>query len=511
MVYALGARGTCKFVDTMNYYPYALSHLGERMGCPKTEWPGFAADDATMFAYCRNDVDIIERAMLRTLDCWRESDGGVWQPTAAMLAMTSFRHRLPAGRKGSPDPTIVYDDKDSWDELERDAYYGGQVTCFYVGAVLPADFDRDQITRKVHIEELSPPTGPIYLLDVRSLYPSVMRDHKYPFRRLFTRRSASVGDVKSWLAAYGVIARVKINSTTDEYTLRTDKGQLQAVGRFDTTLCGPELERAIDAGHVVAVGSVQVYCMDYLFRGWVDHWMRVREDADRIGDVMRSEYTKLILNSLSGKFAQCGSHWVERPEITPPADFGHWSEYDHGSSALRQMRAICGYTQERVGGDPPWYTFPSISAYVTTHGRERMRWLRQQCPARSVLYQATDSLLCTTDAYYAMEGMGLIRDRELGYLQVKATGEYGEVLGCNHYRIGDSWTRSGAWGKAVRKEDGRFYYQSFEGTASILQQQPDGKVRVCEQEVRKIGEYPKGKVGPTGWVSWPVLGDEPPF
>lgn len=504
-VYALGSRGICKFVDTLNYYPKALSSLTEAWELPKMTFPGLDADDATMTAYCRRDVDCIERLMLETMRCWLESDGGVWQPTAGMLALTSFRHKLPKKKRPAGDPTILYDAKDDWIELERESYYGGQVTCWYVGSVRARSADDGDRRRAVHLEEAPRPSGPLYLLDVRSLYPSVMRDRLYPFRRHHRPRRCAPGDLLRLMQAYGAVAHVKIDSQVNEYTLRTDKGQSQATGRFDTCLAGPELLRALQAGDVAEIHTAQTYCMDYLFRDWVDDWTRVRDEGDRLGDRVRSDYAKMILNSLSGKFAQHGEHWAERHQRVPDRDWGSWIELDRDTGEVRRYRAVAGVCQERVAGAPPWYTFPSISAYVTAYGREHMRWLRSLCPPNTVLYQATDSLLCTEEAYFALDGHGLIQDRQLGYLRVKQVEEDGDVKGCNHYRLGKTMVCAGAWGKAKEVRPGVYSFTNYEGLRSILASQPDGSVAITECQISEPSGYAKGKVGETGWVTYPHL------
>lgn len=511
-LYCLSRFGVLKMVDTLNYYPVSLEKVGEEIGFPKLEWPGFEADDEAMRTYCRRDVDITERLMLETLDCWRESDGGVWQPTAAMLALTSFRHKLPRTKRPAGDPTIVYDDKDEWTTVERGAYYGGQVTCFYVGPISGLDPNRSEVRNTPRSDVLQPPRGPLYLLDVRSLYPGVMRDRKYPFRRLFRRRNPTLSECRGWLRAYGVIASVAISSAANEYVCRTPEGQQHCTGRFTTSLAGPELERALDAGDVESVHEAQVYCLDYLFRDWVDDWTRARDRADRLGERVKSSYIKMILNSLSGKFAQCGEHWVERHDRVPPFDFGSWMETGPDDDTVSRWRAVAGVAQERVAGAPPWYTFPSISAYVCSYGREHMRWLRSLCPERTVLYQATDSLIVTDEGYYALRSAGLIRDNELGYLRVEKVYEDGEIFGSNHYRLGDRWVMSGVKRKAVRMENGTYSFTHFEGTSSILATQPDGTVTVETVEVMPPGRYRKGHVGKDGWVTWThVAPEEPPL
>lgn len=507
-VYAMGSKGKVKFVDSMNLFPYSLAKLGEELGFPKGKWPGFDCSNEELFPYCRQDVNVLERAITRTLDEWIATDGGNWQPTAAMLAITSFRHKLPKKTHHSKDRTIVLDDKDDWVPLERAAYYGGQTTCFYIGAVLPIDHESNQTSAVLNDTERRKPTGPIWLLDVRSLYPSVMRDGKFPFRRLFRRKSMDVRELRRTMESYGAVAHVRISDAQNEYTVRRDGRQYQVTGDYKTELAGPELLRALDAGSVVRIYDAQIYCMDCLFRDWVDDWYARRLEAIRAGDQFQVAFCKMILNSLSGKFAQQSDIWQDEPKKVPLVDWGYWYEIDADTGERRSWRSVGGNAQIHTPAPDPWYTFPAISAYITSMGREHMRWLRSLCPAGSVLYQATDSLMVTRDGYYALHEAGLIRENELGYLSVKTVAEYGEILGVNHYRLGEEWVRSGSWGRAVRGEDGRFWYQSFEGVKSIIARQPDGSIRVDEHLLGSIGEYQKGTKDDAGWTSFPVLGGE---
>lgn len=507
-VYAMGKQGIVKFVDSMNYFPYSLSKLGDELGFPKGTWPGFDCSDAELFPYCRQDVNVLERAITRTLDEWIQCDAGNWQPTAAMMAITSFRHKLPKKTHHDKDRTIVLDDKIEWVPLERAAYYGGQTTCFYLGGIVPLDDKSNESSKLVQDCDRARPTGPIWLLDVRSLYPSVMRDGRFPFRRLFRRQGMDAVELRRTMAQYGAIARVRISDAQNEYTVRRDGRQMQATGEFDTELAGPELERALRSGSVSKVYDAQVYCMDCLFRDWVDCWYGRRLEAIRQGDEFSVAFAKMILNSLSGKFAQQSDIWQDVPSKRPLVDWGYWYEIDADTGERQEWRSVGGNAQQHVPAPDPWYTFPAISAYITAMGREHMRWLRSLCPKGSVLYQATDSLMVTKDGYYALHEQGLIRQNELGYLSVKTVADYGEVLGCNHYRIGEQWVRAGSWGKAVRGEDGRFWYQSFEGVKSIISRAPDGSIRVDEHLLGEIGEYQKGTVDESGWTAFPVLGKE---
>src|SRR5271165_5695729 len=122
--------------------------------------------------------------------------------------------------------------------------------------------------------------------------------------------------------------------------------------------------------------------------------------ARRQGDRLEEAFCKLILNSLSGKWGQRSRRWVLRPNRVPLQRWGTWYEVSQPDNPIegevpitRCYRGVAGKTQELVTDGIPRHCFPAISAFICSHGRERLRFLRNACPPRSVYYQAVDSLL----------------------------------------------------------------------------------------------------------------------
>lgn len=500
-VTAIGRFGVVKFVDSMNYYPQSLASIGESLGIPKMEFPGFESTDVDMFNYCRNDVLILEKCILGLMEKWRADDCGVWQSTAPMLALTSFRHLLPDPAVGKTERTIWFDDRQEWEELERASYFGGQVSCFFVGSI-DADVSTNPDLLEIieHPEKLRP-RGPVYHLDVHALYPSVMFSRKFPVMRHFKRDSIGVEELRKYLHAFGAVSRVRIRDTENEYTVRHDFQQIQARGVYWTTLCGDELIRAIDSGSVVECGHTQVYVLDTIFRDWVDYWMKRRHKSEDICDYLDTSYCKLILNSLSGKFAQHGKRWVDLPNHPCRNDgWGTWIECIDDAPGV-EYRSVGGNVQRLEDGEPPWYSFPAISAYISSYGREWMRWARSLCPERSIYYQATDSLICSQEAYDALNRAGLVDEKHLGCFRLKGVYETAEIVGSNHYRIGDQWVRAGSWGRAKKQADGTYTYDSWQGVETTISTRPDGSIVIQELELERVKRYNKGQINDDGWVT----------
>src|SRR5262249_46954050 len=202
--------------------------------------------------------------------------------------------------------------------------------------------------------------------------------------------------------------RIHSRSEADTFPVKRYGLQLHCCGTFWATLCGPELYRALDSGCVTAVGECHLYSQCELFKGWADYWIAQRLQAKREDDLGSYEFCKLVGNSLVGKLAQKGNRWVDAPEITRRKQWGYSHRDNVKTDKFTTFRFIGGHVQKRILSDDHPQAFPAISAYVTSYARERLRQAFQVCPPRSVLYTATDSILCTHKGFQALDRAGLI-------------------------------------------------------------------------------------------------------
>lgn len=506
-LYTLGRRGFVRFLSSTNYWPMSLEKLGESINLPKIDIEIEKASDADLATYCRRDCEILLQSMLRLMRCWRSDDCGVWQPTAASLAMTSFRHEMVNQKARYKSDGIYLGDSQEYAALERSAYYGGQITAFFRGKIEPpppvAVIGDGEPPTEIHVR----PRGPIYLIDVTSFYPSLMRKHPYPSIRLRRHFDPPPEQVAKWSRTYGIIASVTIESESEAYPVRDASGTHFAVGRFQTVLAGPELIRALGQFHVKACHSCQLYGLGTSFRRWADKWFTRRAKARGAGDKADLAYCKMVLNSLSGKWAQKPEYWKTIDNVRREKRWGNWFSSDVDTGEILECRGIAGEVQIRVYGDESDRAFPAISAYITAHGREAMLNVRRQCPRDSILYQSTDSLIVDQAAMDTIDALGLVRDDEPGFFRVVYASDEGEICGPNQYRIGDRWIRSGAWGRAKEDEPGHWVYEKWQGIDSTISRKPDGTITIETLPLTSFGGRQKMRGTSTGWQDYPSLPD----
>jgi hypothetical protein len=349
-------------LDTLNIWRMPLSKLGKQMGLPKLTMPPKSASRARWDAYCRRDVKVIMRACLRWWAFLWSNDLGGFAPTLAAQAFRTYRHKFMHHR-------ILIDDNEKALALARESYLGGRVECFRIGRV----------------------EGPLYLLDVNSMYPFVMRQTPMPTRLIAHTYHATVDDILTWLVDRCVVAEVTIRTERPMFPLVVDGRLCFPVGMFKACLASPELERAAIAGEIVSVHRAAVYERAPLFRDFVDYFWKMRQEAQSRGDDVTDSLAKILQNSLYGKMGQRGRVFEvvgHTEEVNPRL----WQEYDADTGTVRKLRAFAGVIQEYRDEGEARESHPAIAAHVTSAARLYLWQLIVRAGREHVFYTDTDGL-----------------------------------------------------------------------------------------------------------------------
>lgn len=474
---AMGVKGRCQFNDLGNYLQSSLSEIGRSIGLNKLEYPGNDADDEILTEYCFRDVDIVKESALSIMDLWRKNDLGVWQATAGKLALSSWRHIELTKYPDKPPIEVVPCRDPEPDLFEREGYFGGRLECRFIG------------TKK----EI------VYHLDIQSHYPSVMFMNRFPTFRVSYCRHPCKDKAFYYLRNERCMARVYIKDSPEDFPVKVNGRLVFAKGSFWTTLCGPELQRAVDGGYVAEVREMAIYDLDFIFQKWVMRFWHMKLKAKIEGNHNELQFANMILRALSGKFAQGGLHWIDRPLMSSPMDWGQWYYQDYPGNQTRQFRAVAGNVQEKVYCEPPSWGFPAISAWITSHGREYLRNLILICPPKSVLHVATDSLHVTEAGFDALNRAKKINEDSLGFLAIKDVSFQSTFNAANDYRTDDRICKSGQWGIAQEDEKGKYWFSQWERLPQILKRKPDGTVKVHQVPIEYSSHFEKLNYGEDGF------------
>ena len=482
-----------RIVDSRNYWNTTLAEIGQEIGLDKLPMPEPWDCDQDWLEYCRRDCEILEAAILRLIEWHVEHDLGVFKPTLAGQAMQCFKHRFHSRK-------IVLHDDDECKRHERSGYFAGRLACFYVGEVSRSDKGvRGELFDKFS-ERAPRPVGPVHKLDVTSLFPSVMRGNLFPCKLLGRRFDKAAECAMPGNADIGIMATVRLNAIDHEYPKRFRGKVHYCRGRFETTLCGPELSRAFAAGEVESVSGWSAYAMADLFSSYVDYFWQLRYMALLAGRRIEAKTCKLMLNALYGKFGQRTHEWLSQPGLYPPEAWTNWTEWTKGGDAVRQYRSIGNMVQLRQErGDHP-DSFAAISAWVTSLARCRMDQLRGIAGYHNVYYQAVDSLFVNDAGLERLQAASEVEECTLGKLRLEGSSDEAKFLGPGMYEFDGRWTRVSISRGAREVRLGEFEQDQFESFERSVSRPPEAGVQV-KRVVRRTGEsVPTAGLTANGWV-----------
>ena len=492
---------TVRCVDTRNYYPSKLADLGRRVALAKMPMPDPQALDDVWFTYCERDTEIVRLTMLRHLDLLRRHNLGSFRLTAAAQAWQAFRNRL------QPRSVLIHAHREAL-ALERAAYYGGLNQAWYMGdvsrcsdlATLPQPPPASLCGRK--------PVGPVYELDVRSFYPSILINHPVPVR-LIRWGHGTVDDIRRQLeAGRGCIARVKLDVCSQVFPVVHNGRTVHAEGTFTTVLGGCDLMNALALDCVRSVSEVAVYEMGYPLRDYCEDVLQIRQAAEKAGDMPCAELAKLLANSAQGKFGQRLPRWTDRPDMTAPVPWGCFWRQELGVDKLTLYRALGWHVQQATEPGEAPDSFPAVCAFITAWGRWKLHSFRQVAGAFHSLYCDTDSIHVDQVGYDRLQAAGLVEHGRPGFLQIKRVAEDATYWGLKHYRVGDRLVIGGVARASEYIGQGWYRQMQFDRLRSSLHRGPDGKVMVrpvCKRVNRSI---PPGRVTPEGWSVPGTLGGD---
>lgn len=476
LVYWRRDTSSLRMFDTLNLWKVSLKRVGESVGLPKLDMPAREDPPKDWDRYCKRDVEIIMEACLAWWRWLRERDLGGSAPTIASQAFTTFRYRFLKH-------TIVIDNHHSALGLARDGYHGGRTEAFRIGTF----------------------TGPFYLLDVRSEYPTVMERESYPTVFKSVYGGVPLNELAQLLDRYAVVADVELDTDVPAYPFRDSSPLLFPVGRFRAVLTSGELRYALAHSHVVRCRQCALYATAPIFRDYVQELAGLRLEAIDSGDLFGAWNLKLLLNSLYGKFGQRGR---KSKRIGPAPDLTArvWDEIDGETGRRYRMRQLAGYIEAHWPEGESAYSHPAIAAHVTGYGRMLLWGLMVRAGREGVLYCDTDSVLVTEGSLSRLRPL-LERDG-LGSLHLELVIRQATIWGPKDYRFDSLHRTKGVRANAVWLDANTVEQDQWLGLKSLLRR-GDLSTPIVRRHVKHLRRcYEKGVVLSSGEVRPFRLPDE---
>lgn len=462
-------RATIEVVDTLNWWRMPLAVVGESIGMPKLPFPSKGASRKEWDTYGRNDVEIIRRVSHSWWDFIRTYDLGGFAPTLAGQSMRAFRHRFM-------DYPILIDDNSGALRIARASYHGGRTEAFRLGRI----------------------EGPIYCLDINSMYPFVMAEKSFPtVLKLFSKR-VSKEDLIEWVKKYAVVATVKLQTARNDYAHPYKDKLVFPIGRFVACLTTPDLVAALQAGEVKGVIEAAVYDRKPIFRSFVETLYALRLRAAEGGNNVDKWLLKILMNSLYGKFAQKGIVWEDRgpaDSIAPRS----WVEIDAATGRVFRYRQFGGLLQQLSQETEGPASHPAIASHVTSYARRLLTELIECAGKSNVFYCDTDSIYTNSTGRKLLDKY--IDPTRLGALKEEAVYPWIHIHGPKDYQTPGARVCKGVKAKAVWLADDRIEQSQWSRIGGLLadSQLSAPTTRTQVKVLKRV--YGKGTVDRQGFVS----------
>lgn len=328
---------------------------------------------------------------------------GSLRTTAGAQAMHGWRCQLP-------EAPIYCTSKPSTLAHESDSYIGGRCEAYHIG-------DVDE---------------PLAHLDFRSMYPSVCIDHELPVMIDQEFEQTIFDEYTPPSLLKRSIGRVLLRTDEPAYPLRRNGDVIYPVGKFRTTLVGPELYDAYKNGHIIHCEKLTTYKMHHALTLWATRVYSMREQADLDGDVEMAAVAKRLLVSLPGKLGQRELSWVDAYKTDTDPPYGEWFGKGPDGKAIR-YRAIAGHVQHAHKGGFTPDAVPAMASFITSYGRMMLLSAIRTAKWENVFYVDTDSLFVNGTGLRLLLESGFVATRTLGMLRIVSDDVRLNICGIKHY------------------------------------------------------------------------------
>lgn len=477
-----------------NWYPSTEESIAETMqfqwSNPGEKWRGKHPPKRS----ARDRSMLWMAAMQRLANWWRQIDGGPWAWTIGGLAMSYFRKRLQP-------KTVLSHQVDAAREIEERALFGGRAQTYCLAPIGSAAVRSDDGHAPPPRSDYERLDGPLEHWDIASMYPTILASQPFPCKYWMTDHNPPVARLESDLKRLGVIADVTLETDTPDYPARDEERVIWPVGRFRTSLCGPELARAVRAGHVVHCHREITYSMGRPFAASATSLLALRQHARTVGDPVWEQLVKALSNAFGGKLAQIKYDWCAAPKINPMVAWGEWDEPSPATRKMTTYRSAAGLVWEKQAHKHKGRPLASCFGYLTSYGRELMHELRQLLPADQLVSMDTDGLWVrrpTPGQWTRVRKAAMAR----GYtLRRTAVSEAGQWYGPRHYWTTAGWILAGYHEPRRVARDLTFRDSQTTIPPASLSEGPPKRIRVTTRTTKLTTLPVDGQVDAGGFVT----------
>lgn len=425
-----------KVVDTFNYARTSVKSMGEKLGIEKISLEEYRIKnkdidfnnipEKILYPYCEQDVMIIEKFMIKLIEFLYVNKLGSLKFTTASIALDIYRHSFIT------EPIYYHKDLDIL-KVEREAYRGGIVECFYLKRLPKDDY---------------------YLLDINSMYVNVMAHSLLPTFPILYNKKPELSDLYNACENNYIIADVLMCAADNngKYALAHNDKLIFPIGEFRITLHSPEIKQAIKENAILKCFSYIVYHMEKCLSAYALYFSELKKNSTNKTDY---DFAKLLGNGLYGKFGmqkyltdvfKFDLFWVDdsqqkykdksiekisdkrKQELDGIENEQHYQVTNNGIYLKWGSDYIRTYTDKFT---PVPRTNIALAGAVTAYSRILLSSYIEICGREHIYYSDTDSLVVDKIGYDRLKDY--IDDKELGKLKCEFIFNSGTIRAPKNY------------------------------------------------------------------------------
>ena len=416
---------TIMIVDTLNIFKVSLEALGESMGIKKMDVEFDSVTDEALSAYCKNDVEIIVKAISDLLEFIDENDLGSFKPTVAAQAFAAYKHKY------MKYPIYVHNNKTA-DEMEVAAYKGGRTEAFFIGNVKHKR---------------------LRCLDVNSMYPSIMVNKELPNKLIGIKSDVRYTQLIKFMKKYLVIADMEFFLPVPGIGCKRERLTFPT-GNIRETITSPEIEYVLRHGVINRIYRVCLYEHKPIYKDYIEKVYALRHKYKEEGNYSYQLFCKYLLNALYGKFGQRIQKYEDVGIDCKMDDNYIFNYYDADLKKRVTEYHFGGKIWMKGPKGPSFDTFSAIPAFITAYARMYLWELIEKAGREKVYYCDTDSLFTKLEGVKRLSSY--LDEKKLGYLGI----ENKKIMRIRNVKDYD--TKEERKIKGVRKDAKKIGFRRFE-------------------------------------------------
>lgn len=369
-------------------------------------------------------------------DWWTKNNCGQWGDSCGAAAWNTFRAKgVPSILKNHTNEAFV--------ELESKSCHGGRIGAWFAGPIGRVEQWGECAEPPQYPIEIPAITEPLQRFDVKSMYPSILKDELFPTKLIYSSNRTNVSSLESIVQGGLCIAAVRIHSLRGELPRKYQHTVQYPVGTFDTVLSTPELRIALQLGEVKKVYFVLQYAPGNPFQSWAKWILDCRAVMKSSNNLAGESLCKSLANTLSGRLGAGLKSWKLTDKVRAPFPWGPFTRIVVGDDTVHKFRALGNQVQEWIDKDQKTGLLAACYSHLTSYGRIKMAATRQLIGRGGTVWQDTDGIMVRQSYSDRMALTGQLDSGVPGTFRTEDRIDCALIYGAKAYWVDGEWTIAG--------------------------------------------------------------------